>query len=267
MAGVPPGTHKSLIWRRTLLSPKLPTRKADFSAALQEWENEVDRYAAEFGAERRADKDKRALLITESPAALKQHLAMHAAALPTYEQVRAVVVSYVQAERVWIPTATHAAGHTARARDPDAMNIDKVDEQKGKGKGKQDNKGKKGESKRKATAKRMKIERGKNSGKKKDKEKGAICWRNRSTQDCWHNAKGQRKQHYDATSGKGRGNVQAVNEENMSTALMSVGPSVSHAGSTAGNVAKSGIRRVYDRERVMRIGEKNTTVQLSRCYY
>ena len=146
----PEQTNKSLIWRRTLLSPKFPTREADFSAALQEGENYVDRYAAEFGAERAiiADEDKRTLLITESPAALKQHLAMHAATLTTYEQVRAVVVSYLQAKRVWIPTATYAAGHTARARDPDAMNVDKIDDKKGKRKGKQE-KGKKGEGKKK----------------------------------------------------------------------------------------------------------------------
>ena len=132
------------------MSPKFATREADFSAALQEGENYVDRYAAEFGAERAiiADEDKRTLLITESPAALKQHLAMHVATLTTYEQVRAVVVSYLQAQRVWIPTATYAAGHTARARDPDAMNVDKIDDKKGKGKGKQE-KGKKGEGKKK----------------------------------------------------------------------------------------------------------------------
>ena len=110
----PEQTNKSLIWRRPLLSPKFPTREADFSAAFQEWENDVDRYAAEFGAERAiADENKRALLITDSPVALKQHLAMHAATLTTYEQVRAVVVSYLQAKRVWIPTATYAAGHRA----------------------------------------------------------------------------------------------------------------------------------------------------------
>ena len=34
----PEQTNKSLIWRRTLLSPKFPTREAEFSAALQEWE-------------------------------------------------------------------------------------------------------------------------------------------------------------------------------------------------------------------------------------
>ena len=108
---------------------------------------------SEFGGI--ADEDKRALLITESPAALKQHLAMHAATLTTYEQVCAVVVSYLQAKRVWIPTATYAAGHTARARDPDAMNVDKIDDKKGKGKGKQE-KGKKGEGKRKGDGKKNK---------------------------------------------------------------------------------------------------------------
>jgi hypothetical protein len=202
----PEQTNKSLIWRRTLLSPKFPTREADFSAAFQEWENDVDRYAAEFGAERAiADENKRALLITESPVALKQHLAMHAATLTTYEQVRAVVVSYLQAKRVWIPTATYAAGHTARARDPDAMNVDKIDDKKGKGKGKQE-KGKKGEGKRKGDGKKSEQgEHGKNTAKNEEREKCAICWRNHSTQECWYNAKGQGKQSKDGTSGKGRG--------------------------------------------------------------
>ena len=188
---------------------------------------------SEFGGI--ADEDKRALLITESPAALKQHLAMHAATLTTYEQVCAVVVSYLQAKRVWIPTATYAAGHTARARDPDAMNVDKIDDKKGKGKGKQE-KGKKGEGKRKGDGKKkQKGEHGKNTGKNEEREKCAICWRNHSTQECWYNAKGQGKQSKDGTSGKGRGNIQSVSDENTSTAPTSVGPSVSHAGIPAGN--------------------------------
>ena len=51
-------TNKPLIWRRTLLSPKFPTREADFSAVLQEWENDVACYAAEFGAERAIADEK-----------------------------------------------------------------------------------------------------------------------------------------------------------------------------------------------------------------
>ena len=80
---------------------------------------------------------------------------MHAATLTTYEQVRAVVVSYLQAKRVWIPTATYAAGHTARARDPDAMNVDKSMTRKAKEKENR-RKGRKEKAKEKATAKRAK---------------------------------------------------------------------------------------------------------------
>ena len=255
----PEQTNKSLIWRRTLLAPKFPTREADFSAAFQEWENDVDRYAAEFGAERAiADENKRALLITESPVALKQHLAMHAATLTTYEQVRAVVVSYLQAKRVWIPTATYAAGHTARARDPDAMNVDKSMTRKAKEKENR-RKARKEKAKEKATAKKnKKANTAKTQGKTK-KGKSAqsagetIPHKNAGTT---RRAKGNKARM--ARLVKVGGNIQSISDKNMSTAPTSVGPSVSHAGIPAGNgaSAKSGIRHVYDRKRVMRIGKK-----------
>ena len=116
-------------------------------------------------------------------------------------------------------------------------------------------KARKEKAKRKGDGKKSeKGEHGKNTGKNEEREKCAICWRNHSTQECWYNAKGQGKQSKDGTSGKGRGNIQSVSDENTSTAPTSVGPSVSHAGIPAGNGAslKSGIRHVYDRKRVMR---------------
>ena len=107
----PEQTNKALVWRRALLAPKFPRSEAEFSAALQEWENDLDRYTVECGPDKAiSDEDRRALLITECPSALRQHLAMHAATLVTYEQVRAVVVSYLQAKRVWVPTASYATG-------------------------------------------------------------------------------------------------------------------------------------------------------------
>ena len=64
-------------------------------------------------------------------------LKARAATLTTYAQVPAVVVSYLQAKRVWTPTAAYAAGSTARRdRDPDAMEIGRVDDRQKKGKGK-----------------------------------------------------------------------------------------------------------------------------------
>ena len=115
-----PDNHsKSLIWRRSLLSPNFPPEEVDFSAAFLEWEADLDKYE------------------TEAPTALKQHLAMHIATLSTYQSVREVVVSYLQAKQVWKPSATYA-GHTARTdRDPDAMDISHVGDGKGKGKGKE----------------------------------------------------------------------------------------------------------------------------------
>ena len=80
-----PDNHsKSLIWRRSLLSPKFPSKETEFSAALQEWEADLDRYEAEYGAQKAiSDEDKRAVVLTEAPNALKQHLSMHIATLYT----------------------------------------------------------------------------------------------------------------------------------------------------------------------------------------
>ena len=135
---------------------------------------------------------------------LKQHLAMHAATLTTYEQVCAVVVSYLPAKTVWIPTATYAAGHTARARDPDAMNVDKSMTRKAKEKENR-RKARKEKAKEKATAKRAKkANTAKTQGKTK-KGKSAQSAGETIPQECWYNAKGQGKQSKDGTSGKGRG--------------------------------------------------------------
>ena len=81
----PDNRSKSLIWRRSLLSPKFPSKETEFSAALQEWEADLDRYEAEYGAQKAiSDEDKRAVVLTEAPNALKQHLSMHIATLITY---------------------------------------------------------------------------------------------------------------------------------------------------------------------------------------
>ena len=183
----PENHSKALIWRRTLLSPKFPAKEAEFSAALQEWEADLDRYESEYGPSKAiADEDKRAVVITEAPAALRQHLAMHAAVLNSYEAVRDAVVGYLQAKRVWSPSATYA-GNTARK---DAMDIGKV------GDGKGSDKGKKGKGKGGKTDKG----KGKNDtpkgGDKKEHEKPncAICWKNSHTTDkCWFNTKGKGK--------------------------------------------------------------------------
>ena len=176
---------------------------------------------------------------------------MHAATLTSYEQVRAVVVSYLQAKRVWIPTATYAAGSTARRNDPDAIDIGKVDDKKRKGKGKGDEKGKKGNGKEKGKGKDGKHGGKDDKDKENEKEKCAICLRAHSTQDCWYNAKGQGKQ-----KGKGQNSVQAVSDETVLTTTTSVGPSAAQAGSTA-QPSRSAIRRVNETQHIMHI-YKNT---------
>ena len=173
----PEQANRGLIWRRALLSPKFPSKEVEFSAALQEWELDLAKYATEFGDEKAiSDEDKRALLMVESPTALKQHLAMHASSLTAYDEVRQVVVSYLQAKRVWTPNATYA--HHGRAKDPDAMDIGKIGDKenpKGKGKGKdKSGKDKKGDKPKGKGDGNQHGEKGKDN---KEKEKCPICWR------------------------------------------------------------------------------------------
>ena len=92
-----------------------------------------------MGLKRPLRMKTRAVLVTEASSALKQHLAMHTVSLDKYADVRNVVVSYLQAKRVWLPQATYA-GSSAK-RDPNVMDIGKVDDKKGhkgKDKGKAD---------------------------------------------------------------------------------------------------------------------------------
>ncbi|CAE7237800.1 true, partial [Symbiodinium sp. CCMP2592] len=243
----PENESKNLTWRRTLLMPKFPPKESDFSLALQEWEADVDRYASEYGAGRAlADEDLRAVLVTESPNALRQHLAMHVASLSTYAEVREVVVSYLQAKRVWTPSAGYAA---SSRRDPNAMDIGRIGDRDGKegkgkgdkgnkgkgdkdhkkGKGDHDNKGKKGDKK------------GNQQGGRDGKERCPICWKTGHTvKECWFNAKGK---------GKGnKGQVAQVADDaatTLSTAsLATAGPSASQAGgSTGGSGGKGQVRQ------------------------
>ena len=249
-----PDNHsKSLIWRRSLLSPKFPGKEAEFSCALQEWEADLEKYGAEYGPEKAiSDEDKRAVVLTEAPTALKQHLSMHIGTHTTYRAVREVVVSYLQAKRVWVPSAAYAGG-TAR-RDPDAMDIGKVGDDKGKGKGKkgkgkeQKGKGKGGDSNK--------------GGKGKDKPKGSdnkdrcpICWKTGHTvEKCWFNSKGNDK-------GKGKGHkVSAVTEADGAESTISAGPSASQVGgnasvitlpSSSATTAKKGVRMIGDHRLLM----------------
>ena len=51
-----------------MLSPKFPAKEAEFSAALQEWEADLDKYEAEYGPSKAiSDEDKRAVVLTEAP--------------------------------------------------------------------------------------------------------------------------------------------------------------------------------------------------------
>ena len=132
---------------------------------------------------------------------------MHIATLTTYQSVREVVVSYLQAKQVWKPSAAYA-GNAAR-KDPDAMDIGQIGHGKGKGKGK-DGKGKEGK-KGKGKDSKGKNKESHNNGKggkaNENKDRCAICWKTgHTTEKCWFNTKGQEK-------GKGKKSVAAVTEE------------------------------------------------------
>ena len=240
----PEQANRGLIWRRALLSPKFPSKESEFSAALQEWESDLAKYEAEFGVEKAiSDEDKRALLMVESPGALKQHLAMTAGKLTKYEDVRGLVVSYLQAKRVWTPSGAYAQPAGRRHHDPDAMDIGRVGDAKGKdpkgkgkGKGKED-RGKGGKDRK------GKEGKGKETQKEKEKEKCPICWRTGHTvKECWCNSKGKGK------GAQQKGGVHAVSDDTASQ--LSAGPSASVAGSTAATAAtaKPGVRHISDQK-------------------
>ena len=147
---------------------------------------------------------------------------MHIRTSTTYQSVREVVVSYLQAKQVWKPSAAYA-GAAAR-NDPDAMEIGQIGHGKGKGTGKDGNGkgGQEGQRKKKGTSKDSHSS-GK-SGKSSDsKDRCAICWKTgRMTEKCWFNSKGREK-------GKGKKSVSAVAEGDTSS-VISAGPSASQVG-------------------------------------
>ena len=94
--------------------------------------------------------------------------------LAAYEEVRQIVVSYLQAKRVWTPNATYA--HHGKARDPDAMDTCKIgDKENPKGKGKGKDKGGQGKEGDKPKGKGDCNQRGEKRKDNKEKEKCRIC--------------------------------------------------------------------------------------------
>ena len=64
--------------------------------------------------------------------AFEQHLVMHASKLTRYdEDVRAIVVSYLQAKHVWTPSGAYAQPAGRKHHDPDTMDIGKVGDKGG----------------------------------------------------------------------------------------------------------------------------------------
>lgn len=201
-----------------------------------------------------SDEDKRAVVITEAPSALKQHLSMHLATLKSYLDVRDVVVSYLQAKRVWTPNATYA-GSTAR-KDPNAMDIGKIGDKGGKGK-KGDGKGKNDKGKG------GKDQHGKGKGTsskdgkgKSDKERCAICWKtSHPTDKCWYNSKGHEK-----GKGKSQKQVSNVNEGGEADSVLSAGPSTSQVGGSVITMPSSVNTTPSPKKSVRKIGEHRLLV-------
>ena len=107
-----PDNHsKRLIWRRSLLSPKFPAEETGYSAAPQEWEADLDKYEAEYGPSKAiSDEDKRTVVLTEAPTALKQHLSMHVGPFPCISLCL----------KWWCPICKQSrfGGHQPRMREP-----------------------------------------------------------------------------------------------------------------------------------------------------
>ncbi|CAE7295435.1 unnamed protein product [Symbiodinium sp. CCMP2592] len=161
--------------------------------------------------------------------------------------VREVVVSYLQAKRVWTPSAGYAA---SSRRDPNAMDIGRIGDHGKEGKGKGDQKGKKGDKDHKKgkgdhdNKGKKGDKKGNQQGGRDGKERCPICWKTGHTvKECWFNAKGK---------GKGnKGQVAQVADDaatTLSTAsLATAGPSASQAGgSTGGSGGKGQVRQVRD---------------------
>ena len=161
-------------------------------------------------------------MLTEAPTALKQHLSMHIATLSTYQSVREVVVSYLQAKQVWKPSAAYAGNAARIGRDPDAVDISHVGDGKGKGKGKE-GKGKDAKKGKGKDGKGKSKEQPSKQGKGSEKDQCAICWKtSHAIEKCWFNSKGQPK-------GKGKKGVSGITDTDNQS-VVSAGPSASQVG-------------------------------------
>ena len=109
-----PDNHsKSLIWRRSLLSPKFLAKETGFSAAPEEWEADLDKYEAEHGPSKAiSGADKRTVVLPEAPTALKQHLSMHVRTL-SFPHISLCV-------KWWCPICKQSrfGGHLPRMHEP-----------------------------------------------------------------------------------------------------------------------------------------------------
>ena len=173
---------------------------------------------------------------------------MHLATLKTYLHVRDVVVSFLQAKRVWTPNATYA-GSAAR-KDPNAMDIGKIGDKGGKGKRgdkRKNDKGKGGKDNHgKGKGKSCKDD----GGKKNEKDWCAICWKtSHATDKCWYNSEAQEK-----GGGKSQGQVSNVNEGEADSVL-SAGPSASQVGSSVIAMPSSVNTTPSPKKSVRKIGE------------
>ena len=220
--------------------------EATFLERLMTWERLTHEYEKQHG--KKIDEDlRRACLLKQSPAGLKQHLAVHAASLPTYVDMRNQVNAYLQTKQIW--KAPSASSHQTWDQSPSPMEVDAIEQSYGKGKskgkgkeqgkdkgkpkgkekgGKPSDKGKKGDGKTK----------GKTSGKDDKKNSSEVkCWKcglkGHISRDCRNTEKVQNIEEGAAEEPAGEeiGNIEFVCAfTESSTAVCSIPAKVSHLG-------------------------------------
>ena len=167
---------KSQAWRRRLMNPEFPRDEKSWSKAFHEWESEIKKYEREHVAII-DPADRHWILVDVAPQAMKQHLALNAHTLSTYDALKKCIEDYLASKNLWErPEGAKFGGgdSTKRKVGKDDMDIGGVGDkgQKGKdGKHKKGNsKGDKDKGKGKGEGDKGKGDKGKN-GKGKDKDK------------------------------------------------------------------------------------------------
>ena len=103
-----------------------PTFSPELSKWLEElviWEQEVERYSA-MANERLPEAVLVATLTKGAPAAIRQHLYLHAGTVGNdYQKAKQVIEGYIQATRVWSGAGASVPTNTAETQEPTAIEV------------------------------------------------------------------------------------------------------------------------------------------------